>query len=239
MFKKQLKDIKKYFKELPPNMVDQEESLFIKGRSCCFGAHLAYVLLGSNNYLDGAREFKDRLGIKNDVELLLLFAKAGLDKTINPFDSEDWNLPVLEVIKNLEKIKKIPDTEGADLGNVDLAYSDLNYINLKYANLSNVKLRCANLIGASLRGANLKDTNLRCANLENADLAYANLENADLQCTKLLDLDLGGADLRCADLRYANLGGANLKGAILCGASFPKEYNHLLSEYQKKQVAFI
>ena len=113
MFKKQLKDIKKYFGKLPPNMVYQEIGMFAKNKPCCFGAHLAHVLLNDNHYSKGAQAFKDRLGIKNDAQLLLLFTKAGLDKTINPFSTADWNLPVMEVIENLEKIKKIPDTKGA------------------------------------------------------------------------------------------------------------------------------
>ena len=108
MFEKQLKDIKKYFKELPPNMVYQKKGMFAENKPCCFGAHLAHVLISEARYSYGAQAFKDRLGIKDDAQLLLLFMEAGLDRTINPFGSEDWNLPVMEVIENLEKIKKIP-----------------------------------------------------------------------------------------------------------------------------------
>ena len=148
MFEKQLREIKKYFKELPPNLIDQAKGQFQKSEPCCFGAHLAHVLLDGSHYLRGALAFKDRLGIKNDAELLLLFMKAGLNRTIYPFSITSWNLPVLEVIENLEKIKKIPDTKGADLR------------------------------GANLRGANLTSVDLRGADLRGADLLQTDLEDA-------------------------------------------------------------
>ena len=234
MFKKQLKDIKKYFKELPHDMIKQHEGYFREDKPCCFGAHLAHILLDRKHFSYGESEFKHRLGIENDAELYLLFAEAGLDMGISPFGSKRWNLPVLEVIKNLEKIKEIPDTAGADLRGADLRYAKLNNICLKDANLKSVRLSYANL----------RDADLSVADLQNADLSDAVLRGANLKGAYLTNTDLRGADLRGANLRDADLRGASLVGADFTGADLHKalilkKHEYLLYERIKKQLVLV
>lgn len=187
----------KPLKSIEQHWFDQEEGTWLRGRPCCFGARLAKALnlyddFGEYYFTLGKDYFLSTLGI-NEAQMILLFRQAGL-KTINPFSGQEWNLPVAQVIENLEKITEIPKTRGADFRVSDLEHADLT--------------------GADLRGADFRGAFLRNTIFENADLRGANFSGADLHWAHLRDADLRKANLEGADLERANLHGAKLEGAL-------------------------
>ena len=97
-------------KEIPQERFYQGIGKYKKTIPCCFGAHLAHVLLknrtgSEKDFIRGGTEFMRRLGI-SEHQMNWLFRKVGL--RVSPFSDKKWNLRVDTVISRLEKIKEIP-----------------------------------------------------------------------------------------------------------------------------------
>lgn len=133
--------------------------------------------------------------------------------------------------------------QGANLSEINLAYTDLRRVdfsaaNLSYANMRsaycenvvfpikmiNVKLEHSKIINASLINAHLGKANLASAYLNNVDLSCADLGGAKLTNAELIDSNLSNVRLVMADLIGAKLMHTkNLTNAILKGAKYCKE----------------
>ena len=98
-------------KEIPQERFYQSRGTYRKTKPCCFGAHLAHVLLkkslgNKSDFRKGGEEFRRRLGGITNSQICWLFGKVGL--RVKPFSNAKWNLRVDTVINRLEKIKVIP-----------------------------------------------------------------------------------------------------------------------------------
>lgn len=131
---------------------------------------------------------------------------------------------------------------GANFSNFDFTMADLRRVRgwrACFANavLPGADLSAANIPGANFRGADMRRVNLSASRLYGADLRDANLGLVDLVGqnlwkgtlfpSRLVGVQLGGADLRGAelggaDLRGASLGGAKLDAAHLDGANLSR-----------------
>ena len=92
----------------------------------------------------------------------------------------------------------LPNCQGANLSDADLANA-----NLTNANLSGTNLSDADLAGTEMKYTDLSGANMTSANLSSANIPYTNMTTA------LLD----SADLTNAFFYFANLTGAQLAGA--------------------------
>ena len=148
-----------------------------------------------------------------------------------------------ELIENTKK--------GCDLRKLDLIKANLSKAYLPKANLSGT-----NFSGAILSEADFSNSILRGTIFNNADLSgaifseaysthaqfsHAILKEADLTNSRFFWAKFIQANLSNANLTNANLGGSTLiltlfTDAILTKATFPKQYKHLLTKEQQKQV---
>ena len=117
---------------------------------------------------------------------------------------------------------------SANFSNFDFTMADLRRVRgwqACFANavLPGADLSAANMHGANFRGADMRRVNLSAARLGGADLRDANLGLVDLVGQNLwkgslFPSRLVGVQLEGADLRGAELGGADMRGASMGGA---------------------
>lgn len=117
---------------------------------------------------------------------------------------------------------------GANFSNFDFTMADLRRVRgwqacLANAVLPGADLSAANMPGANFRGADMRRVNLSAARLIGTDLRDANLGLVDrvgqnLWKGSLFPSRLVGVQLEGADLRGAELGGADMRGASMGGA---------------------
>ena len=162
----------KPLKKIPQSRFDQEKGKYSKDEPCCFGSHLAHVLIDRYDYEEGREEFKKRLGGINNLQVSFLFQKAGL--IVDPFGVDDWNLPVKQVIENLEKIKEIPKTENTTLQNLQMPYfedgsfknshlinCDFTYLVINRVNFENCIIENCDFTENSIKNSRFKNTTFR------------------------------------------------------------------------------
>jgi uncharacterized protein YjbI with pentapeptide repeats len=102
------------------------------------------------------------------------------------------------------------ESQGLNLGGLDLQGIDLTFYNFKDANLAGSNFRQANLSYVNLKGANLTGSNFSLANLTYADFSTSNLTNADLS----------NANAAFTLFLSATLANANVTGLSLDGRDF-------------------
>ena len=227
------REVTRYFKELPPNRIDQHQGRYREEFPCCVEAHLAHILTKSCDlYLDGADIWAKLIG-GNRVHAILILRNA--DAPHDPFSDEEWTLPPGVIFTAAAMAETLPDLRGTDFSNtklfeIDLAGADLREasfrrtfmyeINLKGANLaradlSGADLRYSNMEGTDLTGAMLVDTALCDSQIAQANLTRANLQRADLTRADLKETNFYQANLTRAIMAEAILNGANLTETIL------------------------
>ena len=97
----------------------------------------------------------------------------------------------------------LPNCQGANLSDADLAE----------ANLTNANLSGANLYYADLAGTEMKYTDLSGANMTNANLSSANIPYTNMTTALLVSANLTNAFFYVANLTGAQLAGANVDDA--------------------------
>src|SRR5262245_15058348 len=122
------------------------------------------------------------------------------------------------------------DLSGLDLSGRNLSDADFTGAYLEETNLAGAKLDSASFFGASLKRANLAGASLRRADMRGTSLGGANLIGADLYEAdlregkiaekagsgelKVLQTDVGPAEMPGALMASANLERAKLTGAV-------------------------
>ncbi len=212
MNKQFINKMKEYFKDIPQEMIDQEEGLYEKDCPSCFGAHIAHMMLeDEEDFTKGKTIFFKEIGLNQAVAIAML-NKAGVGHN-RPFDTGTWKKHPHEVLENLLKMDKPKSLKGVDLSGADLEDADLKDADLREAKFGRADFCEANLSGADLSYADLSRANLDFANLGFANLTGADLTDANLECTNLIGTNLNGADLTDANLIDVNLEDALLKGS--------------------------
>src|ERR1700753_1467369 len=128
------------------------------------------------------------------------------------------------------------DLSGLDLAGRNLADADFTGAVLEETNFAGARLDSASFFGADLRRANLSNARMRRADLRGTSLRGANLIGADLYEAdfregtiaekdrygnlRVLQHDLGPAELPSAMLHSANLERARMTGAMAVQADF-------------------
>ena len=98
--------------------------------------------------------------------------------------------------------------DGANLSDVNLAYSNLNYSSFKGTNLRNSFIIKAEADHANFEGANLSNCNLLRTSFIETSFREADLTNADLSLTLLKDVDFSNAILDKCNFSDVSLFGA-------------------------------
>ena len=119
-------DVYEYFRDLHSSLICQGIGNYAENEPCCVGAHLSCIFdvysshdtWARNDFCSGAFAWTE-LVVKplggNILHAQALLQDAGAGD--NPFGSETWPIPPVEVFHRLMKVEKLPDLTGRD--NID------------------------------------------------------------------------------------------------------------------------
>jgi uncharacterized protein YjbI with pentapeptide repeats len=131
------------------------------------------------------------------------------------FSRNGFNDLVLNTEPALVKLAK--ESQGLNLGGLDLNGEDLTFYNFKDANLAGSNFSETNLSYVNFKGANLTGANLSLANLTYADMSGTNLSNADLTNANASFTLFAGAILNNATVTGLSLDGRDFSQVDLSG----------------------
>ena len=206
-----------YFEKQPK--IFQGSPCYIKDKPCCIGAHLAYLMFGTETYYTQGKnalvEGMKELGFKNinAAHICILLKDMNIfqvDKSnikfMNPWSTDEWVLTPLEVFKQLATIEKLPNTNNIDYSIMDLEEADMQNGDFNNSNFYNIYAR-----KVDFEGANLKNANFEGANLKGAKFKNANLENANFKTAVCVEANFEGANLKNANFEDAYIHYTNFK----------------------------